>query len=171
MTRQEQLVERIKSLPTDPEWKGFNPSLPIPLAKGVLVRKIESQIQTITEAGLLLTAGNDSPEPHLGIIEAIGPNCSDLVRPGLRCYFNYYVDSCFYHKGVNYWKMDEADVLYLVPPDVALFESPQTEAEKRRTKKHSEQKGYIKRKSAADQEEKDNKEWSKTKAGKIRLIK
>jgi co-chaperonin GroES (HSP10) len=162
-TRQEMLVERINSLPTDPEWKGYNQSIPIPLGKGVLVKKIESQIKTITEAGILLAAGSNTPEPHLGIIEAVGPNCSEVIRPGLRCYFNFYVDSSFYHQGVHYWKMDESDIFYLVPPNIGLFESPKTESHVRRENKIEQQDSYRERKKIHDANEKDKKEESKKK--------
>lgn len=167
---QEKLIQRIKSLPVDPEYK-FDPNVPIPLGRGVLVKKIESQIQTVTEAGLLLTKTEATPDPHLGIIQAVGPLCSEYIRPGLRCYYNYYVDSSFYVSGKHYAKMEENDVYYLVPPNVALFESPKSDTQKRLEKKHADQDSYLIRKHKHDQEEKDNKEWEKKKAGKIKPVK
>jgi len=169
MTQKEELIGRINSLPLDPEYK-YDPNAPIPLGKGVLVKKIESNIQTITEAGILLAKGENTQEPPMGIIQAIGPLCSEFVRPGLRCYFNNFVDSSFYRKGVHYMKMDESDVYYLIPPDTAIFESPKDASQVRREKKQGDQSSYVLRKHAHDQEELNKKEIGK-KSGKTIIIK
>lgn len=168
MIEQEKLIERIKSLPLDPEYK-HNPNVPIPLGKGVLVKKIEKKVTTITTAGIMLTAADNTPEPHMGIIQAVGPLCSEYLRVGLRCYYNFFIDSSFYLDGVHYAKMDENDVYYLIPPQTALFEGVKPEAHVRREKKHADQDSYIVRKHAHDQEEKNKKEIQK-KSGKTTII-
>ena len=169
MTEAEKQAERIKSLPLDPEYK-HDPNTPIPLHKGLLVKKIEKSVQTITTGGILLAQGENTPELHVGIIQAVGPNCSEFVRPGLRCYYNFFVDSSFYINGKHYVKMDESDVYYLIPPDTAVFEAPDTATKVRRAKKQGESDSYLQRKYAHDQEEKNKKEIDK-KAGKTIIIK
>jgi co-chaperonin GroES (HSP10) len=169
MTAKEQLIERIKSLPLDPEYKE-NHSIPIPLGKGVLVKKIESSVITKTTAGILLAKGDNTPEPHMGIIQSVGPLCSEYLRVGLRCFYNHFVDSSFYIGGVHYAKMDENDVYYLIPPDTALFESPKSASQVRREKKQGDSDSYLERRYNHDQEEKNKKEIEK-KSGKTIIIK
>lgn len=168
MTDAEKQAERIKSLPLDPEYK-HDPSIPIPLGRGVLVKKIEKKVQAITGTGIMIMSSDNTPEPHIGIIQTVGPLCSEYLRIGLRCYYNFFVDSTFYHNGVHYAKMDENDVYYLIPPETALFESVKPEAYVRREKKHADQDSYIVRKHAHDQEEKNKKEIQK-KSGKTTII-
>lgn len=169
MTEAEKTIERIKNLPVDPEYK-YEPNVPIPLGKGVLVKKIEKHVQTITTGGILLAQGENTPEPHMGIIQAVGPLCSEFVRPGLRCYYNFFVDSSFYVGGKHYAKMDEHDVYYLIPPDTAVFEAPDPAHVVRRKKKQGESDSYLERKYKKDQEDKDNAEFAK-KSGRIKIIK
>lgn len=168
MTEKEKLIERIKSLPIDPEYK-YEANVPIPLGKGVLVKKIESHVQTITTGGILLAKGDNTPDPHMGIIQAVGPLCSEFLRPGIRCYYNFYVDSSFYIGGKHYAKMDESDVYYLIPPDTAVFETPKQESQVRREKKHKDSDSYLVRKNAHDQEEKNKVEIKKN-SGKTIII-
>ncbi len=87
-------AERIKAMPLDPEYKEVK-NIPIPLNRGVLVKKI-TQSFTRTESGLFMVNGENTTPPHLGIIYAIGPKCSDDLKVGLRCYYNFYVDSSFW---------------------------------------------------------------------------
>lgn len=159
LTDNEKLVQRIKSLPIDPEYKPTN-NIPIPLGKGVLVKKVKASV--ITNNGIIIDEGSNTPKPHMGIIYAIGPNCSEFLRVGLRCYFNFFVDSSFYIDGVDYYKMDENDVFYLIPPNTVLFETPLTEKAVRREKKLDNEQATLKRIYNKNQEDKDKKDFEKT---------
>tara|TARA_R110000868_G_scaffold219378_1_gene470354 strand:+ start:71 stop:589 length:519 start_codon:yes stop_codon:yes gene_type:complete len=160
--KHDEIAERIANLPLDPEYKQNN-NLPIPLGKGVLVKKLE-QSSIIEVGGILLMEGDNSRKPNLGIIQAVGPLCSDHVRVGLRCFYNIYVDSYFTIDGNNYAKMDEVDVYYIVPPKAIVIENTKDEKQVRREKGQKEQDARTIRVHNHDQNEKDQYKESKKKA-------
>lgn len=162
------IAERIQAMPLDPEYKPVQ-NLPIPLGKGVLVKPIQQTPTSQTESGIILMGGENSHPPHLGIVYAIGPLCSEYVRVGLRVYFNFFVDSSFYIDGVHYAKMDEHDVYYIVPPKAIVFDGVKSDKEVRQEKKLPKQQAYLNEMYRKEQNEKDAK-MDSTK-GKIRIIK
>lgn len=161
-----EITNLIASLPLDPEYK-FNPNVPIPLGKGVLVKKIE-QSAILNVGSIMIVGGENTHNPHVGIIQSVGPNCSENLRVGLRCYYNFYVDSSFFVDGVHYAKMDEVDVYYIIPPKTIVFENIKSSEEVRREKKYSEYDKGMVRVHKADQNEKDKKQ-DKTR-GKVKAV-
>ena len=149
------VAELIKEMPLDPEYKPAS-GLPIPLHKGVLVKKIaKSNIFKVGEILLIEGDAENSRPPHLGIIYAIGPNCSEHLKVGLRCYYNFYVDSSFNIDGVDYAKMDESDVFYLVPPNTRVDDGVKGAKEVRRGNQMKKSDSRLIREFNHEQNEKD----------------
>lgn len=166
-SRAEEIAAKIKSMPIDPEYREVA-DIPIPLGRGVLVKKI-SQSNITTEGGIIILEGENTTPPHLGIIQAVGPLCSEYLRVGLRCYYNFYVDSSFLLGGVHYAKMDENDVYYIVPPKALVMEAPKTEKQVRTSKKGQNQVAANERIFKHEQNLKD-KEAELAKASKVKFI-
>ena len=180
MKKEEQLsageiaAKRIMEMPLHPNYKPVN-SLPIPLKRGVLVRKPsvkDTVIQPIvSEGGIILQndtqAAIDTKE---GIICAVGPECSKFLRIGLKCQFNSYVDTYFYHEGVTYYKMDENDVYFIIEsPDTVVNNGVKSVKVLKKEQKIIHQEAVFKKEAIRDANEKD-KRLDKTK-GKIRKVK
>lgn len=171
MTAAQIAAKRIKEMPIHPDYKPV-PSLPIPLRKGVLVRKVtlkSAPLITVNGIELMQNSENNHAD-KTGIIYAVGPDCSEFLRVGLRCQFNHYVDTFFFHEGETYFKMDENDVYYIVEsPKTAVHQGIKKPENVRHEKKLEERKDYMKEESRMDANEKD-KRLDKTK-GKIRKVK
>lgn len=165
--KEQSVLELIQLLPLDPDYKPIN-NLPIPLGRGVLVKKVEQSVIQQTESGLYLVGGNaeNSNPPHLGVIYATGPQCSPYLRIGLRVYYNFYCDSAFWIGGIEYAKMDENDIFYIVRPNNLAVEKPksarQVDREKRMNRNNIADKNIRKK----EQEEKDIKDFLKGKGGR-----
>lgn len=145
--------------------------LPVPYGKGVLVRKVEQTSVEETESGiLLLQTSTDKSRPlHIGIIYAVGPDCSPYMRVGVRVYFNFFVDSCFRFGGYEYYKMDEIDVYYCIPNNkTILMEGVKGDREIMREKKQEKQQWVFNEQHKIDQNDLD-KLADKTK-GKIKPL-
>lgn len=113
--------ERIKNMPLDPLYKEV-PDLPIPTGFSVLIQRIKNdgnKIILLTDLGheqtLVLAEGNNSQQPTLGIIMAVGPECFDWLKPGLRCYYDCNQTGTFRHGSTDYVRMDHYGVYYIVP--------------------------------------------------------
>lgn len=113
--------QRIKEMPLDPLYKEV-PDLPIPTLNSVLIQRIkkeDNKIILLTDLGheqtLLLAEGNNSQQPILGIIMAVGPECFDWLKPGLRCYYDCNQTGTFRHGKTDYVRMDQYGVYYIVP--------------------------------------------------------
>jgi len=176
MTAAELVAKRIQEMPLHKDYKPVD-DLPIPLHKGVLVLKPKrispNKIQT-TASGLIVDpnyiSADNSQEPNFGIISAIGPNCSPFVKIGLKCQFNSYINTFFWHQGETYYKMDENDVYFIIPnEETAVHNGIKKPENVRHEKKFQEQKSYLKEESQRDANEKD-KRLDKTK-GKTRKLK
>lgn len=167
-TRAQEVAEKIKNMPVDPEYRE-NLNIPIPLGRGVLVKKINQSAITTTAGGIIIVEGENTTPPHLGIIQSVGPLCSEYLKVGCRCYYNFYVDSSFFVDGENYAKMDENDVYYIVPPKALVMETPKSEKKVRLDKKIPAQSAANKRIFNHEQNEKDRlaEIAKKSKTGKI----
>jgi len=162
------VIERLKARPLDPDYNQVNDA-PIPLGKSVLVKKISQTPISILESGIILMEGENSHPPHIGTIQAVGPECSPYLRVGLRCYFNFFVDSHFRIGGVDYAKMHENDVFYIIPPKTIVFEAVKSDKDVRREKKGKQFIEMEKRIDLKDLNEKDMRLDSTR--GKIRKVK
>jgi len=164
-------AQRIMEMPLDPfhiEIQG----LPIPLHKGVLIRKISYKEKMVRKSGIIIpdAPAENSADKKLGIIAAVGPNCSEFLRVGLRVQINSYVDSYFFHEEYEFYKCDEMDVYYIIPdPSTYVDNGIKSATNVRRSKKLEEQKEYLTRMDKADGNEKDRK-LDKTK-GKVKKLK
>jgi len=173
-TSAEIAAERIANMPIHENYKPVD-DLPIPLHKGVLVQKarlFNPVLPATTAGGILIpeTAEENRNPDKTGIIFAVGPECSKMVKVGLMCQFNHFVDSYFFHKGETYFKMHENDVYYIVPSnETTVHNGAKSSAAIRREGKFQEQKQQIIHESKQDANEKD-KRLDKTK-GKIRVMK
>lgn len=166
-------AERIQSMPLDPLYKEVL-DIPIPLHKGVLVKRItnRSTIIKTTPSGIHLPdpIADNSVDTKDGIIYAVGPDCSDFLRVGLRCQISSGVDTFFYHHGEMYYKLDEYHVYFIVPDvTTGVYNGIKKESDVRRSKKLVEQKEYLDRMDKLDSNEKDKK-LDKTK-GKVKKLK
>jgi len=168
-------AERIQSMPLDPLYKEVI-DLPIPLHKGVLVRRLTDldrpTIIKTTPGGIHLpdAIADNSTDTKDGIIYAVGPDCSEFLRVGLRCQISSMVDTFFYHHGVMYYKLDEFHVYFIVPdPTTLIHNGIKKESEVRRKDKLEEQKEYLNRMNKMDGNEKDKK-LDKTKGKTRKLI-
>jgi len=177
MTAAELVAKRIQEMPLHPDYKPVD-DLPIPLHKSVLVRKDRSVNIVLPASPVTSTGGiiipktaDNSQDDKTGIIYAIGPDCGPFVKSGLRCQFNYYVDTYFWHTdGETYYKMHENDVFYIVPNDkTAVHNGVKKPENVRHEKKFQEQKSYLKEEAQKDANEKD-KRLDKTK-GKVKKLK
>lgn len=164
------IAEIIKSLPIDSDYIPVD-NLPIPLHKGVLVKKIQQSSIQLLSSGIMLVEGDaeNSTPPHLGIIYAVGPNCSEYLKVGLRCYYNFYVNSSFRIDGVDYAKLDEADVYYLLNSKALVVEQVKDDKQVGRAKRMPVSDNAIKTQAKIDANDKD-KRHDRTK-GKIRKMK
>jgi len=162
-------AKRIREMPLAKSYKHVA-DLPIPLHRGVLVLKYtRKHAPILTAGGIELVEGENTHNQKEGIISAVGPNCSEFLRVGLRCQFNHYVDTFFYHGGETYFKMDEPDVYYIVPSEETVVnEGIKKEKAVRRAKKLDEQTVRQAAEYRKDQNEKD-KRLDKTK-GKVHAI-
>lgn len=145
--------------------------LPIPYGRGVLVKKVVQAAIEETQSGLLLlqTETEKSRPLHIGIIHAVGPECSPFMKVGARIYYNFFVDSCFRFQGHEYYKMEESDVFYYIPePNTLLMEGVKSDREVMRGKKQDKQQSVLQQQHLIDQNDLD-KRFDKTK-GKIKFM-
>lgn len=163
-------AQRIMEMPLDPFHIEI-PGLPIPLHKGVLVRKVSYKEQ-VRKSSIIIPnmPSENTADKKLGIICAVGPNCSEFIRIGLRVQINSFVDSYFFHEEYEFYKADEADIYYIIPDtNTYVNNGVKSAANVRRSKKLEEQTEYLKRMDKLDTNEKDKK-LDKTK-GKVKKLK
>lgn len=167
----ENLWDLIQSLPNDPDYKEVL-NMPIPLGKSVIVKQAKQQV--IQVGGIILpdAAAENTQLPKVGVIYAVGPDCTRGVRKGLRCYYNFYCDLEIRINGETFVMMEEASVYYILRSnEQQIYEGKgvKSSSQVRREKKQDLWSGFSKRKKVSDENEKDFKK-DKTK-GKIRKIK
>ena len=164
------LWDIIAALPNDAEYKPVA-NMPIPLGKSVLVKRVKQNV--VLPGGIILPdAAENSQAPKSGVIYAVGPDCSNGVRVGLRCYMNHYCDLDIRIGVETLVMLNEADVYYILPSSshkITAGEGIKPAKEVRRAKSIDRDDDYRKRKFKADMNEKDMKN-DKTK-GKIFSIK
>lgn len=164
------LWDVIASLPNDPEYKEVK-GMPIPLGKSVLIKKTKQQV--VLAGGIILAeSAENSRLPKVGIIYAVGPECTRGLRVGLRCYYNFFADLEVRAGVETYAMMEEASVYYILPSHTDRITEGvgiKPAKEVRRGKSIVREDDYQKRRYKKDQNDKD-KLRDKTK-GKIFTIK
>lgn len=169
-------AKRIREMPLSKDYKPVD-DLPIPLHKGVLIlkpRHVNPALPVTTSTGIIVdpryTSADNTEDIKEGIMMAIGPNCSEFLRIGLRYQFSSFVDTFFHHKGEVYYKLDEPNVYYVIPSEETYVNNGVKKASAvRHEKKFQEQKSYLEHEAKQDANEKDRR-MDKTK-GKIRKVK
>lgn len=109
---------------TIPLEKGFQlpDRFPIPLRKFLWVKKIERQgedAQNKTEAGILLidSIAKNTIIPDMAVIYNVGPEVTEMLRPGLRVMINPFNDTTVMIKGITYHRVMEEEIYSIIPPE------------------------------------------------------
>lgn len=169
-TNAQNVAERIKLMPLHKDYVPV-PNMPIPLFKGILIKKTKKG-EVVTKSGILMPGvkAENVIEPHEGIVMAVGPMCSEFTRIGLKYQFSHYVDSYYYYNGEEYMMADETLLHFVVPSDEFIENAGyKTAKQVRHSKKLKEQTDREARLAARDLNEKDERQ-DNTK-GKIRKVK
>jgi len=167
------VAEKIRNTPICKEYKPVA-NLPIPLINGVLIKK-EDKVNLIkTQGGLIIPGGQraeNSQENQEGILYAVGPKCSEFLRLGLRYQFSSFVDTFFWHEGVQYYKLDET-LVYFVVPDPNTVVHNGVKSAKEMTRNRLSKKANVMNKAVAqrDANEKDKYKESIKKKTKTFII-
>ncbi len=155
--RKELLLSAVENFPLDPKYSpkaGF----PIILTDYLLVQKVEGNSgQQLTEGGILLTANvaNNTTIPFTGIIFAVGYSCSEFLMPGQKILYNPFADFEIMIKGVTYIKMQERDVIGILPPDAWVHLPVKSDAQLMREERKADFAGYQERLKAKEANDKD----------------
>ncbi len=131
---------------------------PVPLKDYILVKQIVgNKGDQKTEGGIIIpdTISNNTVIPFTGIIFAVGYSCSELLIPGHKIMYNPYADFTILINGIEYIRMQEQDVLGILPPDAWVHLGVKTEARMRREERQGDFKGYKERKSKKDENDLD----------------
>jgi hypothetical protein len=176
MTAAEIAAKRIREMPLSKHYKPVD-DLPIPLHKGVLIlkpRHVNPALPVTTSSGIIVdpryTSADNTEDLKEGILMAVGPNCTEYLRIGLRYQFSSYVDTFFHHKGEVYYKLDEPAVYYVIPSDETVVNNGiKKEKAVRRVKSLEKQSVRQAAERRSDLNEKDRR-MDKT-AGKTRKLK
>lgn len=166
----ETLWEVIQSLPNDPDYKEIE-NAPIPLGKSVIIKKAKQHI--VHQGGIIIpeASAENSQMPKVGIIYAVGPDCTKGVRTGLRCYYNHWADLEIQIGAERYVLADEGAVYYILRSTAQKIDygkGVKSADQVRREKKTDQWADFAKKKTIIDQNEKDKKH-DKTK-GKVKVV-
>jgi len=103
------------------------------LARGSTVYiKKENREQVLRNSGIIIQDSGQSSVLPIGRIVAVGPKVPDL-KPGMRCYYNFYANNVVFHEGIEYLMISEIDVFALLQEeDIAMEASVSKEGLRRR---------------------------------------
>lgn len=155
--RKEHLLSDVENFPLDESYKTL-PGFPIPLTDYLFVKKITGNTgQQETEGGIILVpnAANNTTIPFTGLIYAVGYGCSEFLIPGQRILYNPFADFEIMIKGVVYIKMQERDVIGIIPPDAWVHLPVKSDAQLIREERVADMAGYKERLKAKEENEKD----------------
>lgn len=139
---------------------GFNvpKGFPIPLKDYIFVKIIEgnSGLQE-TEGGILLTSSiaKNTSLGVTGVIYATGPNCSEFSILGLKVMINEFADFEVMIQGVIYRRIQEQDILGILPPDSWVYLAPKSNRQVEREERKKDFADYELRKKKVEENEKD----------------
>jgi len=86
-----------------------------PFKKSVVIKKVGNQDMLTTSGGIIVVEGKNTVVPNIGIVYAIGPDCSMHISPGQRVAFNQYSDLEIMILGEVYMMISEDDVYGALP--------------------------------------------------------
>lgn len=165
--KQLHLLEQVKSF-VDKDFKvptGF----PIPLKDFLYAKRVGNDTAQTTEAGVMLVQSSavNVKLPHTAIVYAVSPFCSEYLMPGIKIYYNPFVDVEVMIGGVPYLKMHEnTDVWGILPPKAWVYEGIKTASHVAREKDLKMWDEFEKRKML-----KDLNDWDKEQELKKKPIK
>lgn len=96
---------------------------PVPLKNAVFIRQITGQDgekMRRTEGGILMVDNITSKvvAPCIGIVMAVGIDCSEYLRPGHKVIYNRYAEEIIMIYGNEYIRLNEATDIYgILPPE------------------------------------------------------
>lgn len=160
MKQEQTLWDEIQSLPNDPDYQEVL-NMPIPLGKSVLIKKVKQEIVQL--GGIIIpdAQAENSQQPKVGLVQAIGPLCTKGLKVGLRVYHNHFANLEVRINGVDYLMMDENDVYYILRSNqqkITYGEGVIPAKEVRRAKSIAKADDYVVRKHKSDMNEKDQKQ-------------
>lgn len=102
----------------------------------VIIKKIQSGHEAVTEGGLIVPESSsvNSIKPNIGIIVAAGPECSNLVFPGLKIAYNQFANLEVFIRGEFYHVIHEADIHCALTDDAFVLADGKTDKEIRTEK-------------------------------------
>lgn len=164
--RKEAALAAIEAIPLVDGFKvplGF----PVPIRDYIFVKILEGNNgEQKTEAGILLTASiaKNTSVGVTGIIYAAGYACSEFIIPGHKVMINEFADYEVMIQGVIYRRIQEQDILGILPPDSWIYKPVKSDRQLLREERRGDFTGFKERKDAKDANDLDKKmEQSKKK--------
>lgn len=123
----------------------------------VLIKKVMGGQEQETEGGIILaeSSGVNSIKPNIGIIVAAGPECSELVIPGLKIAYNQYANLEIFIRGEFYHVIHEQDIHCALANDTIAMVDQKTDKEIGTEKRIKQDKIAAKVFAQRDEEFKD----------------
>lgn len=156
--KQQHLLEQVQKF-VDPSFK-IPEGMPIPLKDFIYAKRVGNDSTQSTEAGVILVPSNavNVKLPHTAVVYAVSPYCSEYLIPGIKIYYNPFVDVEVMINGTAYLKMHEnTDVWGILPPKAWVYEGIKTASQVDREKTLGQWEGFEKRKAHKDLNDFDKK--------------
>jgi co-chaperonin GroES (HSP10) len=98
----------------------------------VIIKKVMGGQEQTTEGGLILAETSDvnSIKPNVGIIVAAGPECSELVIPGIKIAYNQFANLEVFIRGEFYHVIHEHDIHCALTSDTPVMMDTLSDKEK-----------------------------------------
>lgn len=148
--KQQHLLEQVKSF-IEKDFK-IPAGMPIPLKDFIYAKRVGNDGQQTTESGLIIASSSVNTKlPHTAIVYAVSPFCSEYLIPGIKIYYNPFVDVEVMINGIAYLKMHEnTDVWGIMPPKTWVYEGVKDVNQVAREKSLKEWDGFATRKAQKD---------------------
>ena len=131
---------------------------PLAFQKTVIIKQASNANMMKTNAGFLLieSSANNHLIPNIGHVYAVGPECSEHIKVGLRVFFNQFANLEVMIKGEVYMIIDEREVYGALPDSAFVRMDTLTDKEVSRKEGLDRQITYQENKFKQDQEIKDD---------------
>jgi co-chaperonin GroES (HSP10) len=129
---------------------------PVPLKNAVFIRQITGQDgekMKRTEGGIIMVDNITSKvvAPCIGIVMAVGIDCSPYLRPGHKVIYNRYAEEIIMIYGQEYLRLNEATDIYgILPPESWIVPKQKGDRWLFREKRKQEFEDYQGRKDRFD---------------------
>lgn len=175
-TKKQIYFETIDAMPLSDEVGDIPDEFPIPLKNSVFVKQITGaagEKMRFTKGGIMIVQSTILNErtviPNMGIVMAVGIECSEYLRPGQKIIYNVYAEEKVMILGEEYVRLNEATDIYgILPPDGYVIPKQKDDRWLFREKRKKEFANYDVRKERHDQNVLDEK--TEKKKGKKNLI-